>query len=512
MLESPLPAIAGIAIMTAGRHALLQRSLDSYVAQMTACRPGLEFIVFDDSKDGGERRASFEVAQAARQRFGVCLRFAGFDERSQYLTRLQECSAVPKEILEYALLEPAGYTLGQNRNALLLDTVGSLYFSADDDTVCAPVLPQQQIDTCLAVSVDSDPSQYWCFADFADARTRVCFVDIDFLAAHEQLLGRSVQQLDSAMTAASDPSRQQTFALGRCPMSPGNQVRITMNGLLGDCGWGAPFGLWHEAMGYLAFRGSSLERLTVSENHYRETTLSRQMLRVSAGPVLSDLSFSMLTFWGFDNRELLPPNLPSHRGQDLIFGQTLWRCFDTAIAGHIPLALVHDPVPPRRFWRGEMQRSAVGIDLCRLVIEVIKLCQWNDAGSTPQRRLQILGEHFKQLAELPTAALAASITERLYESNRLLEHTLSERARALVERAPYYTEDVNRYMAALKEAQRREQYWLPLDLFLPGGAAQAEKRVRNILMKFGALLGYWPVIVEAAKLLRQDGVRLSSRI
>jgi hypothetical protein len=392
-----------------------------------------------------------------------------------------------------------------------LDTVGSLYFSADDDTVCAPVLPQQEIDRGLTVCVDSDPSEYWCFPDFADARTRGRFVNIDFLAAHEQLLGRSVKQLDS-MSAANDRCRQQSLALGRCLTSPDNQVRITMNGLLGDCGWGAPFGLWHEAMGYLAFRDSSLERLTASEHHYREVTLSRQMLRVSTGPILSDLSFSMLTFWGFDNRDLLPPNLPTHRGQDLIFGQTLWRCFDTAIAGHIPVALVHDPVPARRFWRGEMQRSAVGIDLCRLVIEAIKLCKRNDAASTPQRRLQILGDHFKQLAELPTAALAASITERLYESNRLLEHTISERARTLTERAPYYADDVNRYVAALKEAQRRQQYWLPLDLFLPGGAAQAEKKVRSTFMKFGALLDHWPVIVEAAKLLRQDGVRLSSTI
>ncbi|HVO92575.1 MAG TPA: hypothetical protein VMT22_07025, partial [Terriglobales bacterium] len=267
---------------------------------------------------------------------------------------------------------------------------------------------------------------------------------------------------------------------------------------------------WHQAMGYLAFCDSSLDRLTASEEHYRESTLSRQMLRTATVPVLSDLSFSMLTFWGFDNRQLLPPNLPSHRGQDLIFGQTLWRCFETAVAGHIPLALVHDPDPPRRFWPGEMQRSAVGIDLCRLVIEAIKLCQWNEAATTPQRRLQILGEHLNQLAELPTAVLAESVKERLHESNRLLEHRLGARARALTERAPYYANDVNRYLAGLREAQNREHYWLPLDLFLPGGAAQAEKRVRHILLKFGVLLGYWPVIVEAAKLLRQDGVRLSS--
>ena len=74
--------------------------------------------------------------------------------------------------------------------------------------------------------------------------------------------------------------------------------------------------------------------------------------------MLSDASFSMLTFWGLDNRDLLPPNVPLNRGQDLVFGQLLWKCFGNAVFGHVPLAVVHDPVPPRRFWDGEILRSA----------------------------------------------------------------------------------------------------------------------------------------------------------
>src|SRR3712207_4913200 len=150
---------------------------------------------------------------------------------------------------------------------------------------------------------------------------------------------------------------------------PGSTVRVTLNGLVGDCAWGTPFGLWHARMGYLAFAGSSLARLTSSEDMYQRSIQSRQLLRATACPVIADATFSMWTFWGLDHRELLPPNLPTNRGQDIVFGQMLWRCFRDAVFGHVPLALLHDPARPRRFWPGEITRSAAGVDLCRLLVE-----------------------------------------------------------------------------------------------------------------------------------------------
>jgi hypothetical protein len=44
---------------------------------------------------------------------------------------------------------------------------------------------------------------------------------------------------------------------------------------------------------------------------------------------------------------------------------------------------------------------------------------------------------------------------------------------------------------------------------LPRGAAEVAKSVRQTFMNFGALLAWWPTMVEAAKLLRQSGVRMS---
>ena len=55
-----------------------------------------------------------------------------------------------------------------------------------------------------------------------------------------------------------------------------------------------------------------------------------------------------------------PPFVPVQRGQDVIFGATLWHCFEDRCFGHVPWALLHAPLEPRRFWSGEIVRTASG--------------------------------------------------------------------------------------------------------------------------------------------------------
>ena len=307
--------------MTASRYELLERALTSYVQEATKHGRDIEYVVFDDSKDAQSRHASLAVARTIRRRFDAEVRFASSEERVAYARRLSECSPVPAEVLEYGLLLSKGYTLGQNRNALLLDSAGTLFLCVDDDTICTSRLPPGASDEVLRTCSGADPSEFWCFRDFAEASASVPTVENDLLEAHERLLGKNVAELPLCGEHASSGDGGQTSGLLKRVKCPGSIVRITLNGLLGDCGWGTPFGLWHEPMGYLAFSGSSLERLTSSEEMYQRSIQSRQLMRATTCQVLADAAFSMLTFWGLDNRELLPPNLPINRGQDIIFGR-----------------------------------------------------------------------------------------------------------------------------------------------------------------------------------------------
>jgi hypothetical protein len=506
--KSNIPTIDTVGIMTADRPALLERALASYI-ENNHQRKNLEYIVYDDSKDTTASAASFAVAQKLARQFGVPIRFAGTQERERYARQLGDSGAIAPELLAYALLNPRGYTLGQNRNTLLLDTVGSMICCVDDDTVCTPLQPSET-HTDLQLATDGDPAEFWCYRNKseADALFPVA-APLNVLAAHEQLLGKNASELTDHQPGKFKPVNQRSEELIRRVERRDSVVRVTFNGLAGDCAWGSPFGLWHEPMGYLALAGSSLERLTRTAEFYQQALQSRQLLRVTAGPYLADASFSMLTFCGLDNRELLPPNLPTHRGQDLIFGEILWTCFTDSLFGHLPFALAHEPLPPRRFWPGEITRSASGVDLCRVVIEAMKLLPEQAARANPAERLSTLGTHLMRLAKLPPRILGGKVMAALRASNQQFRHAVMDRGAALMTQAPYYANDLTRYFDKQKKAEGDEHYWIPLDLCGVDGFAAAELRLRQTLEKFGALLEHWPAIVSAAGDLREQNIRIS---
>jgi len=502
------PSIETVGVMTADRPALLERALASYI-QHNHRRRGIEYIVYDDSKDAAASAASFAVAQKLARQFAVPVRFAGRQERERYARQLRNNGAIAAELLEYALLNPSGYTLGQNRNTLLLDTVGSMVCCVDDDTVCTPLRPEQTRDN-LQFASDGDPAEFWCYPCKSEADALIPVkAQMNALTAHEQLLGKTVCELTDRQPDIFKQANQTSKELARRIERRDSVVRVTFNGLLGDCAWGSPFGLWHEPMGYLALAGSSLERLTRAEEIYQQALQSRQLLRMTAGPFLADASFCMLTFCGLDNRELLPPNLPTHRGQDLIFGQTLWTCFTDSLFGHLPFALVHDPLPPRKFWPGEITRSASGVDFCRLLIEAMKLLPEQDARANPAARLSKLGAHLSQLAKLPTQTLGAKLMTALRASNQHFKRVVMGRGAALMKQAPYYFDDITRFFDKQNQAEGNEHYWIPLDLCGVDGFAAAESRLRRNLKMFGALLADWPTIVRCARTLRELRIRVS---
>jgi hypothetical protein len=173
------------------------------------------------------------------------------------------------------------------------------------------------------------------------------------------------------------------------------------------------------------------------------------------------------------------------------------------------MALIHDPIPSRKFWPGEMTRSAAGVDLCRVMLETIKLCPFVGCPNTPEDRLKRLGEHLRHLGGLPGEALGEQLMECLRVSNRRFARSLTERSAPYMDHAPYYANDVKRFFDKLKKAEESAHYWIPLDLWGVDGFVAGEPRLRRTLDQFGTLLEYWPAIVNGARLLRDRGIRVS---
>jgi FkbH-like protein len=482
--------IASIGVVTANRPEALLRALESYAENARHHGRAPDLVVVDDSRAPAMRAANRGALAALSRARGAsrAIRYAGTEEKEAFLRALGAFD-VPPDVARFALLPDVTdtTTVGANRNALLLDAVGDLVFSADDDTLCRLAAPPDS-DPALddRAAVGRDPCDYWFFRDHAAALRAVSPVDRDLLAAHEELLGHDAQSLRAG--------------------EPAGPVLITLGGIVGDCGWGAPFGWWLGPMGYLAMRGPSLARLFAEASVSGDPCTSRAILRVARRPSLADETMSMTTTVGLDARGLLPPFCPFGRGEDNIFGASIAACVPGARFGHVPWAVVHAPAEERRFWPGELARTASGVDASRVLIELIRAWDPGDIAS-PEGRIRALGQHLVELGKARGADFDHLVRARLAASDRALVSWLEEGLAAPGAPA-WWVDETRRYLTALGRAEARDDHAVPLDLRGAGGVDEGRARTAGFVRRMGELYVHWPAMVAGARALRARGHRL----
>lgn len=502
--------ITTVALVTRNRLAPMTRALTSYVEHAERHGRALQFLVVDDS-DGGEATTSCREALATvKARYGISVAYAGPGEKRRFAKDVIERGHVPPGVANFALfdVERCGRAYGANRNALLLATVGEPVFSADDDTVCRTVAAPES-DADVAWVSGRDPAEFWFFPDRETALRSGDVADTDIFACHEGLLGRQAAEM-LPPGGPPDPTGI-TAASGRSGIRPWHDmvVSVTFNGLVGDCAWGAPFGWWGSALGYLLLDEPSHRRLVRSAADYHTACRSREVLRVVRRPTLSDATFCMTTFVGLDNRRLLPPFMPVQRGEDIVFGATLQHGFGDRCFGHVPWALLHAPVPPRRFWPGEMVRTASGFDTAKLILACMPA---SEEGAATGRGLVVLGAHFIELGKLPSRDFDEYLRRRMRRINDGFAEQLEQRLHECEGAPEYWANDVRRYVALLREATQRPDYCVPLDLVDGRGRGEARVLAQRLVLRFGELLTWWPHMMEVATELRARDTSLATAV
>lgn len=406
-------------------------------------------------------------------------------------------------------VEACKLNFGANRNALLLHTLGDLCFTADDDTICHTTV-SPELDADLVITSDWDPGDYWFFPNRQAALQSVSFVDQDVLAGHEQLLGKDVGSIIAAMSAQGKLTFDRiNTALGQRLEKGYGTVLVTLNGILGDCAWGAPFGYWGGPMGCLLLDGKSHERLVRSEAAYRAICSSREILRVVPHLTLSDAAFSITTWAGLDNRTLLPPCMPVGRGQDVIFGLTVWRCFTESFFGHVPWTFLHAPVENRAFWPGEIFRSASGFDIDKLIIACVTGYAFGPAVTTGAYRLRAMGRYLEEVGNLPYGEFEAFLRLQTWQTTSAYIALTEEHLRTWEEAPAFWVNDVRKYLEMLRQALMRSDYCLPLDLLDGRSVEDTRLLAQRLVRGFGQLLSWWPEMTEVTKSLRAQGQRLA---
>lgn len=505
------PPISAIGFPTGGdRGPLLARAIESFAANLRTNGRRADFIVADNSTRPEHRAAIRAKSEALGRALDVPIFYSGETERRRFAEALVRRSGCRPDSVEFALFDPLGigFSCGANRNALLLHEAGRMLCSIDDDVICRLAEPPVQRDARLSMFSNTDPFSRWLFADRDAALAAGRFVDRDFLAAHEDLLGRGVGSIfsgdigehDIDLTDAGDDLLRR-LELGDA------RVRTTFLGHLGDPG--IPSSCY-----FLYYERENLRRLIKSEAHYRSVFGSRSVLTSVPARTIGDASVSPGMAMGLDHRELLPPFFPVLHAEDFAFGATAWQCCPGAVVGHQPLTILHEPTPGKSI----LQPSDLGPENRVVIFEFAHVLTRLILDFPPAQRASAaertiaLGRHLTALASQPAGDFMEALRETVlqHESEKLgyLETLLADEPDA----PDFWRHDLETFLQHSREALSADDFDIPYDLKAHRTPEQNRMLMQQLIDRYGQLLEDWPAIVTAAAELRESGVTLAARI
>ena len=494
--------IESVGIVTSWREGAVERCVDSWAAQARQHGRSHNLVISDDATDPRIRQSRMSSLAELSRRSGIAISYAGMEEKRLFADALAD-EGIDRATVRFALFdtEGCGVPTGANRNALLLDHVGKVVFHCDDDTVCQIASTQAEPVSAATHFDGHNPNQLWFFADRDTAINAVSFESRDLLASHEEFLGASLGACIDPAGAGSNGDRRIPHEFFALLQAGTGRIAVTQNGLVGDSGFSS-------CNGYLTVGGPTRERLVSSEAAYRSATTSRSVLQTVSQPTISTGAFCMSYCLGLDLRHIVPPFFPVRRNSDGVFGRLLRSCFEPALFAHVPVAILHDPPPGRRYSPGAIWKESASVYLSGVVLRVIDGFSFGPV-TDGVRRMRMLGRYLIDVASSDATGFQDFLRRNAWEAaTQTLENL--ERAISTFGRAPdYWAADCDRCAEHLTRALTTPDYGLPLDLREKRTREECCALTQRLLYRYGELLIAWPDIVEAAQVLRRRGVAVS---
>ncbi len=503
--EPPPPLIRALGFPTGGdRTALLERGIRSFAENLRTHGRQADLLVSDNSPRAEQRDRCREMLGAIGREFGLPAFFAGEEEKRRFAGALARTGACAPAVAEFALLDPLGigFACGANRNALLLHEAGGLFCSTDDDAICRLAAPPVASAAPLACFSDTDPLSRWLFADRESALASARWIERDYLALHETMLGRGLGTIasDAGVRGGIDFSEARDEFLARLEAGQA-RVRATFTGQIGDPG--IPSSVY-----YLFYHGENRRRLTESEAHYRSVFPSRSVLSMIPQNAVGDASVSPGIAMAMDGREELPPFFPVLHAEDFTWGAALWQCCPEALLGHVPAAVLHAAPPGKSILLpgapGSAPRAVVS-EFAHLLRRLLLDCESPisaDAGT----RMRLLGRTLGDHATLPSRDWEDFLRQHTLTSASEQTEYLSRQLEEAEEDAPdFWRRDVAVLIAQMREALASADFDVPQDLRETRPAAETRALMQRLIREYAALLQAWPDIWQAARELRERG-------
>jgi hypothetical protein len=465
-----------LAVPTCDRVPTLAHTLNGFLENVSRSGREVEVVVADDSASEASRAACVDMLRGLRRAHGVQIAYAGLEEKKAYVTALAAAAGVDRAAASFACLgDPTSalITAGANRNVLLLHAAGDPLLCVDDDIACRPA-PALGADEALAVTSEGGPLRVEVYEDRQSALAALPERHTDLLALHERWLGRpplTVVADDTDYRGATAPT------LRRLRSRPG-RIAVTLNGIVGDCGWDSP--------DFLLFLDGGQGRAR-----------SREMVQVAPRVTLTDQADPIFGWsLGLDARQMLPPFTPIGRAEDVGFGVLLTTCFPGHYAAHLPWALLHAPPEPKAF----TSEPAFGVGFNGWLPSV--LAELAPHGGPAPDRLAELGRQVQELGRLSDGDFDDFVHLHLLDNFAARTELLEAR---MATASPAWRKD-----ASAEVARMRDSALAPLEQLycLPGGRHALQRQ----LLAYGALLATWPALWSAALTLRANAQRPARRL
>ncbi len=489
----PSPSIrrvTSIAFPTADRIDQLRRAVSSYDLNAREYGRTLELVVMDDSRSVSRER---HVSCLKGAEVHCSIRYGGRLEKDAY-TRLLIREGIDPDLARFALLgefNGISSTTGANRNAVLLDTLDRFIISVDDDTVCKLAIHPDRTGK-LYLRDSGDPRDKWFYPDRDHVWAHTICDREDFVARHEDLLGKPIATLLS--------DAEECVFDGTCDRilrATGNdraRVAATMSGVAGDSGM-------YSSNSLLGATGGTLMRLCESEDSFRCALQSREVLHVVRGPTVTHRCPVMAYALGLANEDTLPPFLPIGRNQDGFFGFLLGQSTPHFV-GHIPVAVFHLTEVGKQYQPFPLCRIA---DLVTAVLSLM-ISPWRGMPLS----LQLIGQTLVEVGRTSDTDFWDLLFQAL--SKQRAEHLRA--TDGLLRRHPEYPDFWKREVGKSFEhsvAELQDPYFpIPGELKNCQSIESARQSTRKLISLLGRLLLNWPDIVEASRRLRQREQRIST--
>ena len=499
------PSVTALGMATRGREEILRRGIASYLDNRAKFGGSVDFIVIDDALEPDAQQRTRAVLEELKKDHGATLRYASRRDREAFADQVAAYSGLPGDLIRFAVLgrRPNDRTTGSCYNSLLLDTIGSCYVIADDDTLCQIAAPPDQHDS-LALTSRFDPTEFWFYRDRQSAFNALTQADQDFFAIHESLLGRGIGDCMPAVDGAGSLDLDRMApAFDRRLRMLGGRVAATSVGIVGDSGIGNT--------GYLSASPASRRRLLTCERDYLAFVESRQVARAGTRPTVSEGFLCMAGNLGLDNRRLLPPFMPVQRGSDALFGITLHKCFRDAYLGYLPWTVRHNPPHQRTQPLAEFMKNAAKVRFSEIVRHLIHGTPEVSSAGDDQSGLRRLGDHLQQISSGSLADFDDTVKTCFWRHH----------GEGFAEASKYRPDPEipnccqacrQQHRQTVREAIVSPKYFVPRDFEDLGSEEEGRRMVQSLVHEQGRLLEHWPDIIQAARELRAKGIRLTQTI